>query len=102
MVLVPSPEIDKWVWGSTSGIATASDWKRDVSVREFVQSQGFELDQRGKPVRPKEAMQAVLSAAGKPRSSSNYAKIAKVIGLANCVDPDFKRFRSRLQEWFPS
>jgi hypothetical protein len=55
-----------------------------------------------KPVKPKEAVEVLLRTARKPRSSSIYLELARVVGTDHCTDPAFLKLRSCLREWFPA
>ena len=52
-------------------------------------------------MRPKEAFQAALREARRPRSSSLYQQIAEKVSLHRCKDRSFLEFMDVLRSWFP-
>jgi len=99
--IVIVPELDVWIWGSDQALAPVIDWNVPGSIRDFIASKGFEMDEHLKPKRPKEAFECLLAHQGLSTSSSLYQKIASKISLPRCADPCFLRFRQILSEWFP-
>lgn len=96
------PELDVWMWGSDNKIQQVLNWSRDMGAREWVQQQGYDLDADGKPVQPKEALEALLREIRQPRSSALYLEIASQISLRNCTDDAFQRLKLQLANWFSS
>jgi hypothetical protein len=72
------------------------------SIRDWLRERGFSFDEHGKPLRPKEAMEALVPVHRLPRSSALYEKITDRISLRRCVDPAFLRLREALTGWFPT
>lgn len=99
--IVIAPEVDIWMWGSDNALGDIMNWSHQQSIREWLQATGFQFAADGKPVHPKEALQAVFEACRRPRSSAAYQKIAASISLARCSDPAFLSLKSNLQKWFP-
>ena len=99
--IVIEPEVDVWMWGSDNAIRDVIDWPLDGSIREWLREKGFGFQADGKPLRPKEAMEAVVEEANQPRSSALYCKIASSISLRKCTDAAFQRLRQQLVVWFP-
>lgn len=99
--IVIDPELDIWAWGSDNLLAEILRWPLEKSIRAWLETEGFEFGDHGKPVRPKEALEAVFPICKLPRSASNYKKIAARISLAKCRDPAFQRLKTQLQTWFP-
>jgi len=99
--IVIEPELDVWIWGADNAIQTAINWQRDERVREWLRGEGFAFDDKDKPARPKEALQAALRVVGLPRSSAVYQAITERISLRRCNDEAFIRLRQKLVEWFP-
>lgn len=99
--IVIEPECDIWMWGSDNVLSQILQWPLDVDIRPWLRAHGFEFDQNDKPVRPKEALDAMRKIHRKPRSSALYQKIAAAISLNRCADPAFIRLRNVLQNWFP-
>lgn len=98
--IVISPEVDIWLWGADNSMREALNWAQVGSIRDWLRGRGFEFNVDGKPLQPKEAMQAVCRAQKRPRSSALYEKITSRISLQNCTDPAFGRLREQLTSWF--
>jgi len=101
VAIVVEPEMDIWVWGTDNAIAQVIRWKRTETIRNWLQNRGFIFDPNGKPVRPKEAIEAVLRESRQPHSASLYEKITRQISLQRCRDAAFLRLKKRLIQWFP-
>lgn len=99
--IVIDPEVDVWVWGADNALSPILRWSQEVTIREWLIARGFALDDQDKPLRPKEAMEAVLRFLRRPMSAALYRHIAGSISLAKCRDPSFRRLRSQLCTWFP-
>jgi len=97
-VIVLEPELEAWVWSSSPHVPEALGLTPE-QMQQILQR--FPQNRLGKPQRPKEAMEECLRQAKIPRSSSIYAELAETVGLKNCVEPSFVKFRKTLQEWFP-
>ena len=101
-VVVLSPELEAWVWSLSPHVEEVAGWKdRQPPLRRWLTDQGWLPAGGVKPSRPKEAFQAALREARKPRSSSLYRQIAERVSLRGCTDRAFREFRSVLQDWFP-
>jgi hypothetical protein len=100
--IVVEPEVDVWVWGSDNALQDVFRWQHSEGIRSFLSSKGFEFNVRGKPIRPKEALDELRPIHKIPRSSSLYERITSKISLQNCSDPSFQRLCSWLQQWFPA
>ena len=100
--IVIAPEVDVWLWGADSVLREALEWKEPQAVRAWLQDHGHVLNSQDKPLRPKEAIEALVRAQNMPRSSALYLKITQRISLRRCSDPAFTRLRSVLQQWFAS
>ena len=98
--IVISPEVDIWLWGSDNALREVFQWPLQAGVRDFLQSKGFEFSADGKPVRPKEALEAMVPVHRQARSSALYEKVTNKISLRNCRDPAFLRLREQLRIWF--
>jgi len=97
-VIALEPELEAWVWSSSHHVPKVLGLTPE-QLQQILQR--FPKTHLGKPQRPKEAMEECLRQAKIPRSSSIYAKLAQTVGLKNCVDPTFVKFRQTLQKWFP-
>lgn len=101
-VIVIEPEVDVWLWGSDNLLSQLLKWGATDSIREWLRKRNFEFDSNDKPVRPKEAFEALREVHGMPRSSSLYEKIGTQLSLPRCKDPAFVRLNKILQYWFPT
>lgn len=99
--IVIAPELDVWMWGSDNSLADILRWPEPKPIREWLAAKGFALDTEGKPLRPKEALEAIFPICKLPRSSAIYEKIAANISLSRCRDSSFLRLKATLQSWFP-
>lgn len=100
--VVLSPELEAWVWSSSSVVDDATGWKdRRPPLRNWLVERGWLKDEVTKPERPKDAFVAALRESRTPRSSSLYRKIASRVSLRRCADATFLEFRGLLQQWFP-
>lgn len=100
--IVIEPEADIWVWGSDNVLSEIFEWPLDVGPRDWLVGNGFVFSPDGKPLRPKEALEALLTVHRKPRSSALYKRITSRISLARCTDPAYRRTRDALLGWFPT
>lgn len=99
--IVISPEVDVWMWGSDTSIQEVVEWRSKKRIREWLKENQFDFTSEAKPLRPKEALEAILQETKQPRSSSLYKRIAQKISLRKCTDAAFQRLQSQLQIWFP-
>ena len=79
-----------------AGAAFACDRAADAATDRT----RIDFDVRGKPLRPKEALEAMVSVHRQPRSSALYERVTGRISLQRCSDPAFARLRSTLKAWF--
>lgn len=100
--IVIKPEVDVWVWGNDNALRSTLDWPLDQAIRDWLRERGFEFGADEKPVRPKEALDAMRPVHKQPRSSALYEKITSQISLPRCTDHAFIRLRAQLMEWFPA
>ncbi len=98
--IVIDPEVDAWMWGADTHLQAVAGWQSALTVREWLAIQGHQLNAAGKPVRPKEALEAAFRHSGVRRSSANYANIVSRLSLNKCKDASFLRLRATLQTWF--
>ena len=99
-VIVIDPELENWVWGSSSRVATCLGWQ-EIPLRHWLSERGHWPAGAGKPRRPKEAVEAALRLKKIARSSSIYSDIARHASFDYCTDPAFGKLRTTLQRWFP-
>ena len=100
--IVIEPELDAWVWGSDNVMAEVLGWSENRPIREWLVEQGHRFHPNRKPLRPKEALEMLMSELSQPRSSALYAKVTAKISLPRCNDPAFIRLKETLQSWFPA
>ena len=100
--IVIEPELDVWMWGAETHVREVVGWYHPPGIRDWLRSQHFEFDAQGKPLRPKEALEAVCRQAQVPRSSAQYQDLARRISLSRCRDTAFLRLRDALTTWFPA
>lgn len=100
--IVIDPEVDAWMWGADNALRELLEWPLDGAIRDWLQAKGFEFQPNGKPVRPKEALEALVPVHRQPRSSALYEQITSKISLKRCQDGAFLRLRAQLQMWFPA
>lgn len=100
--IVLSPELETWVWSDSPHVDAVAGWEnRKPSLRAWLIEQGLLRQGENKPSRPKEAFEAALRAARKPRSSSLYGQLAGKVSFYRCTDPAFLEFKDLLDDWFP-
>jgi hypothetical protein len=98
--VVIDPELENWVWSDSPEVDRVLGWAEGLKdLRQWVSEQGFSIS-RGKPERPKEAMEAALRHARKPRSSGLFTQLAQCVSLERCQDQAFGKLRTRLRDWF--
>ena len=100
--IVLSPELEAWVWSDSPHVDEVAGWKsRKPPLRSWLVEQGWLMEGRIKPERPKEAFEAALYDSRTPRSSSLYLQLARSVSVERCTDAAFLDLRKILQEWFP-
>ena len=98
--VVIDPELDRWVWSVSPNVEKVIRWNDESGMREWLRNRGFNFDEHGKPLRPKEALEAVLFHAKRVRNSNLYRDIAMKVSLLRCDDRAFVKLRTTLQDWF--
>ena len=98
--IVIEPEVDVWLWGSDNKLREILNWPLPGSIRDWLRGQGFQFTNDGKPLRPKEALDAMRAVHKQPRSSAMYEKVTRQISLKRCGDAAFVRLRMQLKAWF--
>ena len=100
-VIVLVPELERWVWSDSPHVADIAGWNpSSPTLYEWLYSEGWVFDVMKKPVRPKEAFDAVLKEARTPRSASLFKQLAQKVSFQRCVDPSFKRLLEVLHNWY--
>jgi hypothetical protein len=99
--VVIDPELETWAWRKSPHVSKALGWENDFEkLYKWSRQNGYLGENEIVPKRPKEALEAALRVAHKPRSSSIYTELAANLSLANCFDRSFLKLRSTLQSWF--
>ena len=104
--VVIDPELEAWVWASSSVVAEILGWgPRYRELRSWLESQGLWPMSHPKPPDPKKAVQrAMLEArlrAQVRRSSTKFHDLGRRVSVRGCLDPAFGELRDTLQTWFP-
>ena len=100
--IVLSPELEAWIWSDSPHVEEVTGWKgRQPPLRRWLTDRDWLRENEVKPMRPKEAFQAALREARRPRSSSLYQQIAEKVSLHRCKDRSFLEFMDVLRSWFP-
>ena len=100
--IVLSPELEAWIWTDSPHVEEVAGWKgHRPPLRRWLTDQGWLGENEVKPERPKEAFQAVLREARRPRSASLYQQIAQRVSFRHCTDRSFLAFQDVLRSWFP-
>ena len=98
--IVIAPEVDVWLWGNDHLLREILHWPQGDSIRDWLCERGFAFSADGKPLRPKEALDAMRRVHKQPRSSAMYEKVTKRLSLKRCTDSAFIRLRTQLESWF--
>ncbi|MGC8988830.1 MAG: methylation-associated defense system protein MAD4 [Verrucomicrobiia bacterium] len=100
-VIVLNPELEVWLWSDSPHVPEVLGWKSPASpLPMWLKQEGYWREGEAKPHAPKEAMEAALRAARRPRSSSLYLQLAETVSLERCTDPAFVKLKNTLREWF--
>ena len=90
-VVVIEPELERWIWSNSKKIDRVCGWEgRHPPLREWLNNEGFELDEAHKPLRPKEAFRTALRHVRKPPSAALFLQMAQTVPLSRCQDRSFK------------
>lgn len=101
-VIVLAPELEVWIWSDSPHVDEVAGWRnREPGLRRWLVEQGYLQEGEVKPMRPKEAFEAALREAQKPRSASLYLQIAEKVSFRRCTDSAFLELKSILADWFP-
>lgn len=101
-VIVLEPELEAWVWSDSPLLDDCCGWSgQSRALREWVADQ-FQIQDNGKPARPKEAFHAVLRMTKKIPSSSLFRVLASKVGLRRCQDRALLQLKTTLADWFPA
>jgi len=99
--IVIHPELDIWIWADSPHVPETLGWNNDYqSLQQWLLERGYEFNHDKKPLRPKEAMEAILRKKRIPRSSALYKRIAQKVGFTKCTDRSFVKLTRILKRWF--
>lgn len=103
--IVIAPELEIWVWGSWTNLATVLGSTESV-LRELLTRQGLPTSDLDKPTDPKTALSTVIgrrhqSGRRNRRSPRLFGQLAANAPLNGCRDPAFRELRRTLRTWFP-
>jgi hypothetical protein len=102
-VVVIHPELEVWVWSDSPHVESVLGWQgRNPDLRTWLRDRSYRLDENGKPLLPKEAMDDALRAVNKAHSSALFNKLAQAVSFERCTDPAFIRLKNILRSWFPA
>lgn len=100
-VIVLEPELEVWVWSDSPEVDAILGWSgRFPGLRDWLEQERWLEAGSAKPERPKEAMEAALREARKPRSSATFRKLAETVSFQRCQDQKFLRLKQVLHHWF--
>jgi hypothetical protein len=110
-VIAVEPEIEAWLRLDSSHFEELVRNERKANagllsavfkakVKEIIMEQGGFLE-NGKPLRPKEAFEAILARYKIPNSASLFRKLGSKESLRGCSIPSFTKLATTLQAWFP-
>ena len=100
--IVLVPELEVWIWSDSPHVERVAGWQgRDPGLRRWLVEQDHLQEGDIKPKRPKEAFEAALRKAQKPRSASLYLQIAEKVSFRRCQDTAFLELKGILGNWFP-
>lgn len=101
-VIVLDPELETWVFASSTQVERCLGWKApSVSLRQWLESRQLWDPNKSKPSRPREALEQVLFEVRRPRSSSLYGNLGRRVSVRACTDPAFIKLCETLTRWFP-
>lgn len=102
-VIVIDPELENWLWQESPHLVDAFQYDGLQPLRHWLRDQDppMWLDGETKPVRPKEAVEAVLRMTKVPRSAAIYRQITERVSIRRCTDPSFALFCECMRRWFP-
>ena len=100
-VIVLDPELEIWVFAPSPHVEQCLGWRREDSLRNWLENEGLWRPNDPKPDRPKEALERILYELKRPRSSSLYECLGRSVGVRRCADPAFQTLCRTLAGWFP-
>lgn len=101
-VIAIAPELEIWVWSDSPNVEAVLGWTgKNPSLRAWLQTRNFlSSSSEAKPIRPKEAFEAAIKEARKPKSASIFAELASSVSFTRCTDRSFNKLKTTLSLWF--
>lgn len=102
-VVVIDPELENWVWNSSSRVSAILGWEDGgyADMKEWLAAEGLWAGHSAKPEDPKKAMRAALRKGRRNVSSRLFGQLAESVTLRRCQDPAFSELKETLRRWFP-
>lgn len=101
-VIVINPELEAWIWQRNQRVATPLRFNSVNEMVGAVTACGIAWpDGAPKPIRPKEALEAVAKSQRIGWSSAIHRSVTQSVTLAGCQDASFLELRDTLRGWFP-
>lgn len=99
--IVIEPELEAWVWARSPNVADILGWEgNQAGLLSFLQESDLWSAKDPKPKEPKTAMRQALRKKRKPLGAPLFAELALKVGVKQCQDPAFQKFRRTLTRWF--
>lgn len=98
---IVDPEIENWIWTNHDRMARVIDWVTAQELRNWLETNDWQVNALNKPVRPKESFRQALRAKRVQLSASLFGEIAEGAPLSRCKDPAFLALMHQLASWFP-
>jgi hypothetical protein len=102
-VVVIEPELEAWIWQRNQRVAKVLNFNSVSEMVMAVQAAKIDWpDDKAKPMRPKEALEAVATRKRNIGfSSALHRSITETVSLVGCQDAAFIELKQTLQNWFP-
>lgn len=99
-VIVIDPEVERWIWMDNMIVADAFGFPSPQVMQAWLRDHAFEIDEQGKPIRPKEAAEKACRANRTVFSSAVHGQIIAAARLRDCTDQAFHALRDALLTWY--
>jgi hypothetical protein len=102
-VVILVPEVEIWVWSDSPQVDLALGWDgKTPDLRTWLRERCHLAPGQAKPGDPKEAMRQALREVRKAASPAIFHQLACSVSPGRCTDPSFLKFKTLMQQWFPS
>lgn len=105
VIVVLTPELEVLLWPGNDDLLTKLvRFDPEEKISEWLISEGWEFTPQGIPLKPKEALKALI---GRNRTGRNVKhalvckNFAKLTSIENCVHSAFNLVSAKVREWFP-